>query len=55
MNYNGFEPEKKKKPEVTEPTIDPEEVGMAPRAGGLGQGGGGWGGLRGGGALEESL
>eukprot|EP00438_Fugacium_kawagutii_P007281 Skav234429 [mRNA] locus=scaffold1656:174622:182997:- [translate_table: standard] len=28
VNYNGFEPEKKKKPEVTEATIDPSEIGL---------------------------
>ena len=28
VNYNGFEPEKKKKPEVTEVTIDPVELGL---------------------------
>jgi len=28
VNYNGFEPEKKKKPEITEATIDPSEIGL---------------------------
>ncbi|CAK9007606.1 unnamed protein product [Durusdinium trenchii] len=28
VNYNGFEPEKKKKPEVSEVTIDPAELGL---------------------------
>ena len=28
VNYNGFEPEKKKKPEITEAMIDPSEIGL---------------------------